>query len=96
MAAKANAGARIEAMQNLYQQFIVHAVDERGDPITDYNLQLFSDGAKIEEFDAEVDVYGGDASYRCFHVDVTRLLRAGAQPEVDLVHTPSRRAMLPE
>lgn len=82
--AKANAGARIEAMQKLYQQLIVHAVDERGDPITDYNLQIFSDGAQIEEFDAEVDVYSSDASYRCFHVDVTRLLRSGAQPPAGL------------
>jgi hypothetical protein len=37
----ANAGGRIQAMAEKFQQFIIHAVDERGDPVTDYNLQLF-------------------------------------------------------
>ena len=55
---------------------LYNVVDERGDPITDYNVQLFrTDGAaQIQEFDAEVDVYSGDASYRCFHVDVAGFL----------------------
>jgi pimeloyl-ACP methyl ester carboxylesterase len=75
--AKADAAGRFKRLERQYQQFLVHAVDERGDPITDYNLQLFrSEGtdAPIEEFDAEVDVYGADASYRCFHVDAAALL----------------------
>jgi len=56
---KADAEGRFKRIGEQYQQFIVHAVDERGDPITDYNLQLFrGDGAQsqIAEFDAEVDV----------------------------------------
>jgi pimeloyl-ACP methyl ester carboxylesterase len=75
--AKANAAGRFKKLEQQYQQFIVHAVDERGDPITDYNLQLFrTDGAQaqIDAFDADVDVYSGDGSYRCFHVDVAALL----------------------
>jgi pimeloyl-ACP methyl ester carboxylesterase len=82
--AKANAKTRFGRLGQQYQQFLIHAVDERGDPITDYNLQLFrSDGAqaRIEEFDADVDVYSGDASYRCFHVDVAALLRQDGQPQ---------------
>ena len=78
--AKADAKTRFGRLAQQYQQFVIHAVDERGDPITDYNLQLYrSDGtqARIEQFDADVDVYSGDASYRCFHVDVAALLRAG-------------------
>jgi hypothetical protein len=74
---KADAEGRFKKLPEQYQQFIIHAVDERGDPITDYNLQLFrGDGgeAQIAEFDAEVDVYGSDPSYRCFHVDVADLV----------------------
>jgi pimeloyl-ACP methyl ester carboxylesterase len=73
--ASADAEGRFKKLPEKYQQFIIHAVDERGDPITDYNLQLFrGDGVQIAEFDAEVDVYGSDPSYRCFHVDVADLV----------------------
>ena len=75
--AKADAKSRFEKLKEQYQQFIIHAVDERGDPIADYNLQLFlTDAAQtqVEAFDADVDVYSADASYRCFHVDVAALL----------------------
>ena len=78
--AKADAATRFKRLPQQYQQFIVHAVDARGDPITDYNLQLFrADGidTQIEEFDADVDAYGADPSYRCFHVDVASLLSQG-------------------
>ena len=74
---KADAEGRFKRIREQYQQFIIHAVDERGDSIADYNLQLFrGDGAEaqITEFDAEVDVYSSDQSYRCFHVDVADLL----------------------
>jgi hypothetical protein len=74
---KADAEGRFKRIREQYQQFIIHAVDERGDPITDYNLQLFrGDGveAQIAQFDAEVDVYSSDPSYRCFHVDVVDLV----------------------
>jgi len=80
---KADANGRFKRLKEQYQQFIVHAVDERGDPITDYNLQLYlSNGteARVEQFDADVDVYSGDASYRCFHVDVEALLPRDGQP----------------
>jgi pimeloyl-ACP methyl ester carboxylesterase len=77
--AEAKADSRIQAMAQKFQQFIIHAVDERGDPVTDYNLQLFrvdntGGEVKLEAFTAEVDVYDGDKSYRSFHVDITALL----------------------
>jgi pimeloyl-ACP methyl ester carboxylesterase len=81
--AKADAKGRFKRLKEQYQQFIVHAIDERGDPITDYNLQLYlANGteARVEQFDADVDVYSGDASYRCFHVDVEKLLPQDGQP----------------
>ena len=81
--AKADAQTRFKRLPQQYQQFIIHAVDERGDPINDYNLQLYrSEGtqARIEEFDADVDVYSGDPSYRCFHVDISALLPRDGEP----------------
>jgi hypothetical protein len=57
-----------------WQQFIVRAVDERGDPITDYNVQLFGgrDGTldPLGAFDTDVQTYSGDASLRCFHLNL--------------------------
>jgi len=85
---KADAEGRFRKLQEQYQQFVVHAVDERGDPITDYNVQLFrADGveAHIAEFDAEVDVYSSDASYRCFHVDIADLLPQEGRPTAGLI-----------
>ena len=79
----ADAPARMAGLAEQFQQFLVHAVDERGDPVTDYNVQLFrigadgpEDASRIQEFDADVDVYSSDRSYRCFHVDVANLLPA--------------------
>lgn len=57
-----------------WQQFIVRAVDERGDGIADWNLQLgLSDGERIEPFTQDVHVYRGDGSYRSFHVNLSNL-----------------------
>jgi len=63
-----------------WQQFVVRAVDERGDPITDFNLQLFTtDGQRLVPFDTDVHVYGADRSLRCFHVNLTRLKQRAAR-----------------
>ncbi len=61
-----------------YQQFVVRAVDERGDPIPDYNLQLFTHGENgrpkpLRDFSMDVHVYGGDSSLRTFHVDLSKM-----------------------
>ena len=62
-----------------WQQFVVRAVDERGDPIPDYNIQLFSrNSAKpgdkgIHQFDVDVHTFRGDPSLRCFHVKLADL-----------------------
>lgn len=89
--AKAGAALRFKRLDRQYQQFVVHAVDERGDPITDYNLQLYhtDDGpaARVEEFDAEVEVYSGDASYRSFLVDVAQLMPQPGRPPAPLAIT---------
>lgn len=44
-------------MKEQYWSFIIHALDERGDPITDYNVQLFRkqwSRVQVVRFDAEV------------------------------------------
>jgi pimeloyl-ACP methyl ester carboxylesterase len=57
-----------------WQQFVVRALDERGDPISDYNIQLFKRGTGaagdngIHQFDLDVHTYKADPSLRCFHV----------------------------
>lgn len=61
-----------------WQQFVIRMVDERGDPIKDYNLQLFTKPgsgkpSEIQEFDLDVHTYGADPSFRCFHIDLDAL-----------------------
>jgi hypothetical protein len=61
-----------------WQQFIIRATDERGDPISDYNVQLFTRTrsgreTEIREFDVDVHTYRGDSSLRCFHVNLTKV-----------------------
>ena len=61
-----------------HQQFIVRVIDERGDPVPDYNLQLFTwDGRGNERtlgaFSDDVHTNGDDASLRCFHVDLEKM-----------------------
>jgi hypothetical protein len=60
-----------------WQQFVVHAVDERGDAIRDYFLQLGTvTGGRftvLRAFDMQVHAYKEDPSYRCFHVNLDKL-----------------------
>ena len=59
-----------------WQQFVIRAVDERGDPITDYHVDLFLMNGNEEtpiEFDLDVHAYRADPSLRCFHVNLNEL-----------------------
>lgn len=64
-----------------WQQFIVHATDERGDGIKDFNLQLYKcknggDCANDNDWEPvriEVHAYSTDNSYRSFHVNLDDL-----------------------
>jgi hypothetical protein len=59
-----------------WQQLIVHCVDQRGDPITDFHLKLYEGDDEVVEFDDErVAVYSRNASYRCFYADAEKLLK---------------------
>jgi hypothetical protein len=58
-----------------WQQFIVHAVDERGDPISDYQIELYSmeDDVRLD-LQLDPDIYKYGSSYRSYHVDVGDLV----------------------
>ena len=81
-----------------WQQLVVHAVDERQDPVADYFAMLgtVEDGrfTPLEDFALDVHPFTDDPSYRCFHVDLTKLdparratleLRVIAQSGTELV-----------
>ncbi|BAY38450.1 hypothetical protein NIES2111_27970 [Nostoc sp. NIES-2111] len=57
-----------------WQQFIIRAVDDNDEPITDYYIELSAgeDGQwqRIEDFGVDVHVYSKDKSLRCFHVNI--------------------------
>jgi len=58
-----------------WQQFVIRALDENGDPITDYSVTLCRDatglpGAVLQEFEEDVHPYRADPSFRCFHVNL--------------------------
>jgi hypothetical protein len=67
-----------------WQQFVVHARDERGDPVTDYLVEVLrKDGAdwvKFEEMYTDVHAYKGDPSFRCFHIRLPDGLCGGQVP----------------
>ncbi|MDQ3082626.1 MAG: hypothetical protein M3R07_10495, partial [Gemmatimonadota bacterium] len=61
-----------------WQQFVIRAIDERGDPITDYNVQLFTRTARgrssaVQSFDVDVHAFSDDPSFRCFHVNLEKI-----------------------
>jgi hypothetical protein len=69
----------------LWQQFVVRAVDERGDSVEDWNLKMETqNGTRIEKFDVDVHVNSQDPSFRCFHVNLSNLK---AQSGVKLLAT---------
>jgi pimeloyl-ACP methyl ester carboxylesterase len=58
-----------------WQQFIVHAVDERDDPIPDYQIELYSqDSDQQLDIQLDPDIYSHDHSFRSYHIDVSDLV----------------------
>jgi hypothetical protein len=80
-AAGASQVGKLAAERALYQQFVVRAIDERGDPVPDYHVEVFTRGGDprgkekvIDAFDEEPHPYRGDLSLRCFHVNLSKVL----------------------
>lgn len=64
-----------------WQQFVIHVMDEYGQPVPDYVVDLYSQDPtglqsealqkiEIQEFDLDVHAYARDQSFRCFHVRI--------------------------
>jgi hypothetical protein len=62
-----------------WQQFVIRVVDEYGDPVPDYIVDLFTadpddltgddlTNIEMKDFDLDVHAYKADESFRCFHV----------------------------
>lgn len=63
---------------NQWQQFVVHAIDSLGCPITDYSVEILTVGANgaettLSDFEADVHPFAADMSFRCFHVQLSAL-----------------------
>jgi hypothetical protein len=82
----AKAQAHMESMKNTkgeqweeWQQFIIRVVDERLDPVTDWNVQFLMKDKEGKEFwlddksYLDVHTYTKDKSLRCFHVNLSKL-----------------------
>ena len=74
---KAEAYSKGNEPSQRFQQFVVRMIDERGDPVPDYNVALFTmagDKMKyLKEFEVDVHSYARDTSLRCFHADVGKV-----------------------
>jgi hypothetical protein len=62
-----------------WQQLWIHMVDDHGDGVTDYNIQLYygdalteSDDPAMESVKLIADTYSSDSSYRCFYIHLTQ------------------------
>lgn len=56
-----------------WQQIVVRVVDERGDPVPDYYIEFAADGKILKDFSTDVHPFAGDESFRCFHVNLSKL-----------------------
>jgi hypothetical protein len=69
-----------------WQQFVMHARDERGDSVSDYMveiLQASDDGTEwvpFKDMSTDVHAYKADPSFRCFHIRLPKGLCAGEVP----------------
>jgi hypothetical protein len=70
-----------------WQQFVVHVVDDHGDGVSDFNLQLYlgndlsqSDDPQFASVPLIADTYSRDSSYRCFYVKLTTDMLALGTP----------------
>jgi len=69
-----------------WQQFVVHARDTHGAPVTDYMIEVFEQGPdgqtwqRSEEISVDVHAYGADPSYRCLHVQLPKGITTAPKP----------------
>jgi hypothetical protein len=73
-----------------WQQFVVHARDERGDSVSDYMIEVLTkkgnSWVQFEEMYVDVHAYGPDPSFRCFHMRLPPSILAGEVPLQVRIH----------
>jgi hypothetical protein len=76
-----------------WQQFVVHAIDERGDGVSDYLLDVLrsenGEDVPFQEMYTDVHVYRADPSYRCFHIRLPQGISAESNQIKIRVHASS-------
>jgi hypothetical protein len=76
-----------------WQQFVVHAIDERGDGVSDYLLDVLrsenGQDVPFQEMYTDVHVYRADPSYRCFHIRLPQGISAESNQIKIRVHASS-------
>ncbi|WP_035356560.1 esterase/lipase family protein [Edaphobacter aggregans] len=81
-----------------WQQFVVHARDERGDGVNDYLIDVLrKDGnnwVPFEEMYTDVHPYATDSSYRCFHIRLPTGISNGAIPLKLRIHASTGTALM--
>jgi hypothetical protein len=65
-----------------WQRFVVRARDERGDPVSDYVVEVLRQNERgewesFQEMSTDVHAYQVDNSFRCFHVKLPQCLSSG-------------------
>lgn len=83
-----------------WQQFVVHAIDERGDGVSDYMLEVLrpdEDGkyVPVPEMYTDVHAYRADPSYRCFHIRLQQGIISSQDASLKIrVHASSGTALV--
>lgn len=67
-----------------WQQFVVRARDEHGDPVTDYMIEVLrkngDEWVAFQEMYTDVHAYAADPSFRCFHIRLPEGICGGQVP----------------
>ncbi|MGC2662106.1 MAG: hypothetical protein WA324_29435 [Bryobacteraceae bacterium] len=67
-----------------WQQFVIRARDERGDPVNDYLIDVLRQAGdqwvEFEQMYTDVHAYGADASFRCFYIRLPKGLSEAKIP----------------
>jgi pimeloyl-ACP methyl ester carboxylesterase len=91
------AAGRLDGVRaDRWQQFLVRVVDERGDPVPDYYVELVEDDEILEDFSKDVHPFTLDESLRCFHVNLSKLKpETRKSPITERARRPSRARAFP-
>jgi hypothetical protein len=83
-------GSEIGTAMEGWQQFIVHARDERCDGVGDYMIEVLrkkgDSWQPFREMYTDVHAYGPDPSFRCFHIRLPNGILAGQVPLKVRIH----------